>query len=241
MASRYMGTLAALGFAAVATQACATRGYVREQLSAAGVTTKSDIAAARDSAVRAADASRAAGDQSLNQRVDSVAAQLNAQVAALRNDLQGMRADFGAQISAVKDSLKFNLPVNFAFNDASVRSQDAPVLARFAAIVKTYYPDSRITVEGFADPAGPAEYNKALSKRRAESVRAELVNQGVNAANLATIGYGESRLVSPGATRNQTGAELNRRVVFAIETAGSQVSAAMLNDTKSDAGVAIKP
>lgn len=241
MKNRMPATLAALALAAVATQTCTTRGFVREQLSAAGVTTKSDIVAARDSAVRAADASRSAGDHALNGRVDSVAAQLAAQVASLRNDLQGMRTEFGAQISATKDSLKFNMPVNFSFNDAAVRSQDMPVLAKFAAIVKKYYPDSRVTVEGFADPAGPAAYNKALSKRRAESVRTELVNQGVSAANLTTVGYGETRLVTPGATRDASGAELNRRVVFAIETAGSQVSANLFDDASAKPGPVRNP
>lgn len=232
MTTRHMGALATVALAATFTQACATRGFVREQMGAAAVTTKSDIATARDSAIRAADASRSAGDQALNQRVDSVAAE----IASLRNDLQSMRNDFGAQITAAKDSLKFDIPVNFNFDDATVRTQDQPILARFAAIVKKYYPDSRVTIEGFADPSGSAAYNKGLSRRRAESVRTELVNQGVASTNLASVGYGETRLVTPGAKHDDPGAVLNRRVVFAIETAGSQLTAAMFNDPGASAG-----
>jgi hypothetical protein len=38
------------------------------------------------------------------------------------------------------------------------------------------------------------------------------------ANELNAIGYGETRLVTPGASHDQPGAELNRRVVFVIET-----------------------
>jgi peptidoglycan-associated lipoprotein len=86
--------------------------------------------------------------------------------------------------------------------------------------VNKYYPGSKITVEGFADPAGSTRYNMDLSKRRADAVAGYLNGKGMNTANLRTIGYGETRLVNTGAERDQPGAEQNRRVVFVIETKG---------------------
>ena len=145
---------------------------------------------------------------------------LQADLASLRTDLQTMRTEFGAKITAMEDGLKFMLPVNFAYDDASVRQQDQAALQRFAQIAQKYYGGSQITVEGFADPAGSTRYNIALSQRRAESVRAFLEGQGLTAAQLRAVGYGESRLVAPGAERDEPGAEQNRRVVFAIETSG---------------------
>jgi peptidoglycan-associated lipoprotein len=219
-----------VAIAAVAAQGCATRGFVREQIAAQAVTTRTDVAAARDSAVMAAEASRETADRALAQRLNSRVDSVAAQVAALRNDLDGLRRDFGAQISMMKDSMKFAMPVHFSFDDATVRQQDQAAIARFAAIAKAYYPDARVTIEGFADPAGSAAYNRDLSMRRAESVRTALVSQGMMDGNLTAIGLGETRLVTPRAMRDDPGAELNRRVVFVIETAGSAVTAAMMQD-----------
>jgi peptidoglycan-associated lipoprotein len=128
----------------------------------------------------------------------------------------------------MQDSIKFDMPVHFAFDNAAVRSEDQPELARFAAVVKTYYPDSRVTVEGFADPSGSEAYNRALSRRRAEAVRTVLADQGLAQGQMSVVGYGETRLVNK-ARHDEAGAEMNRRVVFVIETAGSPITAAMLN------------
>ena len=145
---------------------------------------------------------------------------LQADVASLRGDLQSMRTEFGAKITAMEDGLRFALPVNFAFDDATIRDQDQASLQRFAQVAQRYYPGSAITVEGFADPAGSARYNLALSQRRAEAVRSFLESQGLTGAPLRAVGYGESRQVAPGAERDDPGAEQNRRVVFVIETGG---------------------
>lgn len=145
---------------------------------------------------------------------------IQADVAALRNDLTAMRTEFGAKITAMEDGLRFALPVNFAYDDATVREQDQASLQRFAQVAQRYYAGSAITVEGFADPAGTARYNLALSQRRADAVRAFLEGQGLSAAQLKAVGYGESRQVAPGAERDEPGAEQNRRVVFVIETGG---------------------
>jgi outer membrane protein OmpA-like peptidoglycan-associated protein len=93
-------------------------------------------------------------------------------------------------------------------------------LDRFASVAAKYYPGSKVTVEGFADPAGSVEYNLNLSRRRANAVRSYVTSRGLDASLVQAVGYGESRLVRPEASRYQPGAELNRRVVFVIETPG---------------------
>src|SRR6476661_1027085 len=87
-----------------------------------------------------------------------------AQIASLRTDLQGLRTEFGAKIEQVSQGLQFAFPVHFAFNDANVRDTDTAALERFASVVQKHYAGSKITVEGFADPAGSSRYNKALSQ-----------------------------------------------------------------------------
>jgi peptidoglycan-associated lipoprotein len=112
------------------------------------------------------------------------------------------------------------MPVHFAFDDATVRDEDHAALDRFAKVAQKYYPGSLITVEGFADPAGSKAYNVKLSTRRADAVKDYLTSQG-QSNELKTIGYGTTRLVTPTAWGSEPGAELNRRVVFVIETSGT--------------------
>jgi OmpA-OmpF porin, OOP family len=69
------------------------------------------------------------------------------------------------------------------------------------------------------------EYNLALSQRRADAVRDYINGKGLDPSLVSSVGYGKSRLVNANASRDMPGAELNRRVVFVIETPGN-VSAA---------------
>ena len=149
-------------------------------------------------------------------------------VATLRSDLQALRTEFGAKIVAMENGVKVTFPVNFAFDDASIRSEDQPAVEKFADVAQKHFSGAVITVEGFADPAGTQAYNLALSRRRAEAVRAMLVDHGLGAAQVRTVGYGKTRLVVPGAWGDEPGAEQNRRVVFVIETKGEPAVRATL-------------
>lgn len=159
-------------------------------------------------------AERMASDSALAQQLGLV----RGDVQQLRRDLDAMKADFGAKITAMEDGLHFAMPVNFAFDDANVWPSDYPSLDRFARVAQKYYPGSKITIEGFADPAGTMAYNRALSERRAVAVRGYLVQKGLPSGDVGTIGYGKTRLVTPGASGDMPGAELNRRAVFVIES-----------------------
>ena len=149
---------------------------------------------------------------------------LRGDIATLRKDLDGLRNEFGAKITALEEGMRFAIPVHFAFDDATVREHDIAALDRFAQVAQKHYPNSVITVEGFADPAGSQRYNKTLSARRATSVREYLVSKGLPSEQLKVIGYGEARQVVPGAERDEPGAEQNRRVVFVIETGDAEAS-----------------
>ena len=163
-------------------------------------------------------AARAASDSALAQQLGMV----RGDVQQLRTDLANMKSEFGAKITAMEDGLHFAMPVTFAYDDASVKQENQSQLDRFAKIAQHYYPGSKITIEGFADPAGTATYNRDLSLRRANAVRSYLVAQGLNTNEVATVGYGKTRLVNPGAKRDMPGAEANRRVVFVIESRGER-------------------
>lgn len=166
---------------------------------------------------------RAASDSALAQQLGMI----RGDVTQLRSDLQSMRQEFSAKIAMMEDGLHFAFPVNFAYDDATVRTEDQAALQRFSNVVQKYYPGAKVTIEGFADPAGSARYNLALSKRRAESVKTYLTSNGLTGNELGVVGYGATRQVAQGAKKDMPGAELNRRVVFVIESKGQASNVAM--------------
>jgi outer membrane protein OmpA-like peptidoglycan-associated protein len=210
---RVVNVAAIATLAVVVLSGCATRGQLR--------TAMAEQRAEFENAVAAERSERIAADE-----------RLAADLATLRSDLQSLRTDFGARIEAVANALRFTLPVHFAFDDASVRPEDTEQLERFAEVISRHYMGAIVTIEGFADPAGPVAYNVALSQRRADAVRDYLIQAGIT-AQLRTIGYGEERQVVPGAERDDPGAELNRRVVFVVESPGGMpaVTALDLSDS----------
>jgi peptidoglycan-associated lipoprotein len=219
-----MKSLVALLVIAPLATGCATRGQLRR-------------------AIDEERTARIAADSSLINETSSLRSSVNTDVGALRNDLntlrsdvqalrtelQSLRTDFDAKITAVEEGIQFLMPVNFGFDDATVRPEATTALNRFAQVATKYYPTAKITIEGFADPAGSAVYNRQLSMRRAENVRDYLAQNGMNAALLQTVGYGETRQVVPGAQRDDVGAEMNRRAVFVIETKDASAIVANLD------------
>ncbi|TVR63140.1 MAG: hypothetical protein EA422_10030 [Gemmatimonadales bacterium] len=157
-------------------------------------------------------------EERLNQRVDGV----EARVEELEEALRGLAAEFAATVDRLEDAIRFNAPVHFAFDDATVRSQDRPLLDRFAEVVQAYYPDAFITVEGFTDSAGDPAYNMRLGQRRADSVREYLVNQGLAEDRSRAVSYGETRerQIVPGAVGPGDGGWQNRRVAMVIDFQG---------------------
>ena len=72
----------------------------------------------------------------------------------------------------------------------------------------------RIRIEGHTDSDGSDVYNLKLSQSRAESVRASLIERGVEDGRLLAVGFGEQQPVAPNTTEDDKAR--NRRVEFII-------------------------
>lgn len=151
-------------------------------------------------------------DQNLQQQVD-----------ALARDLGARLSDHEARITAMQGRLRVETTAHFAYDDATVREQDKPLLGEFAEVIREHHPNVLVTVEGFADPAGSAAYNKQLGQRRADAVRDHLTGSGgLDADKVRAVSYGESadRQIVPGAWGPE--GEVNRRVVLVIDYVGPE-------------------
>ncbi len=159
-----------------------------------------------------------AGDEAVGQRL----AETEARLAALERDVAALEEEFGATVERLETALRFHIPVHFGFDDDGLSQPARQILTRFGDVAREYYPGSLITVEGFTDPAGSSEYNLRLGQRRAESVKAHLVNvEGFNADRVRAVSYGEDsrRLVNAGFGPGDAGWQ-NRRVVLVIDHDG---------------------
>jgi OOP family OmpA-OmpF porin len=97
----------------------------------------------------------------------------------------------------------------FDLNKAEIRTEARSVLEQIAAWLARNE-DVSLLVEGHTDSSGSAEHNQKLSERRAESVKAFLVAQGVAATRVSTAGKGESEPVVP--NDSEANRQRNRRV-----------------------------
>ena len=77
------------------------------------------------------------------------------------------------------------------------------------------YPERSVHVEGHTDNVGEVAYNRDLSRRRADSVRYFLTQQGIAPARITTAGLGMERPVASNASAS--GRQMNRRVEIIVE------------------------
>jgi len=164
-----------------------------------------------------------AGDRAVSDELGGRIGAVERRMAALESDLQQMERDFEVSIARLEDQLRFNVPVYFAFDDATVEDEDEAVLSRFGSVAKEYYPDALITVEGFTDASGDANYNLDLGQRRANAVRAYLIDTSdMTEEQIRAVSYGEDtrRLVMPEGVGPGVAGWENRRVVLVIDHDG---------------------
>jgi OOP family OmpA-OmpF porin len=103
--------------------------------------------------------------------------------------------------------------VDFEFNSTHLTVPAQHTLDEVAAALLTQ-PELNVEVQGHTDSIGTESYNLGLSQRRAEAVKAYLVNRGLSATVLTAKGFGKSKPIAGNDTAE--GRAQNRRVAFEV-------------------------
>jgi outer membrane protein OmpA-like peptidoglycan-associated protein len=129
---------------------------------------------------------------------------MDKQAAELRADLKG------ATVERVGEGIKITFDSGLMFDYDSYTLTTA-TKENLTSLSKTLnkYPDTNILVEGHTDKTGAADYNMALSIKRAHAVTDYMKDGNVNSSRVTSQGYGEEQLISDND-------QANRRVEVAI-------------------------
>jgi OOP family OmpA-OmpF porin len=115
---------------------------------------------------------------------------------------------------AIEEVARVELLVNFDFDKADVKAEFLSEIEDVALFMEQH-PDVVVELEGHTDSRGTEAYNLDLSQRRADAVRAELIERfEVASSRVSARGFGESQPVA--SNDSNAGRASNRRVITVI-------------------------
>jgi hypothetical protein len=103
--------------------------------------------------------------------------------------------------------------VTFGLNGTTLTQEDRRVIAQAGQDYQRTG-TARVTVTGYTDTSGSADYNLQLSQQRAQVVASELIREGIPATDIVTLGRGEENLLVP--TADGVNEPRNRRVEIVV-------------------------
>ncbi len=137
---------------------------------------------------------------------------MDVQEAKLRQNLEGT----GVHVVRRGNDISLVMPgdVTFETNSSSLDSRFFAVLDSVTTVLQEYK-STLVTVAGYTDSTGSADYNQKLSEKRATTVALYLHSRGVAKERLAAIGHGEAHPVAGNDTAE--GRARNRRVEITLD------------------------
>ena len=216
-----------IALSVAAAPACATKGFVREEVGA--VNTKVDTLSTtveqtqqrvgqNETRIGAVDQkAEAAGEAAADAQAAATDARGAADKAAAAASAVGGRVD-AVETSARKLVYSVTLSEdqgNFSFGGVDLPDEAKARLDQVINQLKTNPQNVYFEIEGHTDNVGPAELNERLGLERAEAVKLYLYEQHqVPLHKMNVISYGEER--PAGANDTREGRAQNRRVVVRV-------------------------
>ena len=163
------------------------------------------------------EASTTTAEEDAQRRADEEARQreLDRQKALQEEDLgdESLSETISDQPTASARAIFENEDIYFEFDSIRLSPDAQEILTKKANWLRVN-PGVNITIEGHCDNRGTNEYNLALGEGRAQSVKAFLVDLGIQPSRLTTISYGEERPLD--VSQTEEGWANNRRAHFVI-------------------------
>ena len=117
-------------------------------------------------------------------------------------------------IVVTENKIELKQKIFFATGKAKIRRKSYKLLDEVATALSESE-SITVTIEGHTDSRGSKRFNKKLSQKRANAVKAYLEKKGVAASRMEAIGYGPEKPIASNKTRR--GRDKNRRVEFKIK------------------------
>ena len=109
--------------------------------------------------------------------------------------------------------------IHFNFDKSTLTPEAKRLLKKDIQLLKDN-PETQVRIAGYTSASGTEAYNQKLSERRANAVKAYLINEGIiTPSRLSTIGYGETNPAEYEAAPQELyskAAKANMRVLFEI-------------------------
>ncbi len=119
-----------------------------------------------------------------------------------------------AQVSVTRGEIRIKKAIFFVTDSAEIEARSNDLMSEIADVLQRNPQLDLVEIQGHTDNVGSAEHNRQLSQQRADSVRAWLINAGVDGSRLEAKGYGPDRPLVPNLTPGNRAR--NRRVQFMI-------------------------
>jgi len=120
-------------------------------------------------------------------------------------------ADGCPTVKKIEEKITLSGSVSYAPGKYDLTDSAKTVLDDVAARMRAW-PKVHITIHGFADPTGSAEFNLTLSQNRANAVREYLMSQGIDGGRMTAKGFGEDPKYFIADNGTAAGRAKNRRV-----------------------------
>lgn len=119
------------------------------------------------------------------------------------------------QTAEVKtEKIELSETVQFETDSAVLVGRSKTLLDEVVKALNDHPEVKRVVIEGYTDAKASKAYNLKLSEQRVASVKAYLVEKGIDGGRLRTKGFGEARPIA--SNKTEEGRAKNRRVDFRI-------------------------
>lgn len=156
----------------------------------------------------------AAGEQTIDKAYAGVDVAKGGAMEKTMDSQASVHARYGALLAA-RPPRPMTFTINYLFDSATeLAPQSSATVEKLKAVLATW-PAPHLVVVGHTDRAGSQEFNDRLSIRRAQTVAAFLIKEGIPSQQIETAGRGKREPLVP--TADGIANPMNRRVVVTIQ------------------------